>query len=229
MIILYMGLLMLFGLIVIYAIGPQRANLLNNSSGTNYSDSYFFIKQAISLALSLAAFAFMAVLPYTWITKQGSKFLVFGLAACGLLAVAGWVGLSIAQCSLGACRWFDLGPLGTLQPAEVLKFGILIFTAGFLGTKAVQGKINNVPETLIPLGVITALSMLFIVIIQKDLGTGIALASIIICMLVVGGMNRRIAVTILSGALVVGIAFIFIAPHRIDRRQSEACQRRELR
>jgi len=104
-----------------------------------------------------------------------------------------------------------------LQPAEVLKFGILIFTAGFLGTKAVQGKINNVPETLIPLGVITALSMLFIVIIQKDLGTGIALASIIICMLVVGGMNRRIAVTILSGALVVGIAFIFIAPHRIDR------------
>jgi len=217
MIILYMGLLMLFGLIVIYAIGPQRANLLNNSSGTNYSDSYFFIKQAISLALSLAAFAFMAVLPYTWITKQGSKFLVFGLAACGLLAVAGWVGLSIAQCSLGACRWFDLGPLGTLQPAEVLKFGILIFTAGFLGTKAVQGKINNVPETLIPLGVITALSMLFIVIIQKDLGTGIALASIIICMLVVGGMNRRIAVTILSGALVVGIAFIFIAPHRIDR------------
>jgi cell division protein FtsW len=217
MIILYMGLLMLFGLIVIYAIGPQRANLLNNSSGTKYSDSYFFVKQAISLALSLAAFAVMAVLPYTWTTKQGSKFLLLGLGACGLLAVAGWAGLSIAQCSLGACRWFDLGGLGTLQPAEILKFGILVFVAGFLGTKAAQNKINNVQETLIPLGIITALSMLFIVIIQKDLGTGIALASIIICMLAVGGMSKKIAITILTGALVIGIAFIFIAPHRIDR------------
>ena len=48
MIILYMGLLMLVGLIIMYAIGPQRANVLNNSYGSNYSDTYFFVKQTIS-------------------------------------------------------------------------------------------------------------------------------------------------------------------------------------
>jgi cell division protein FtsW (lipid II flippase) len=149
MIILYMGLLMLIGLIIIYAIGPQRANVLNTLTGSDYSDSYFFIKQTVSLLLGLLAFGVMAVLPYTWVTKQGGKLLLIGLAACALLAVAGWAGLSIAQCSLGACRWFELGALGSLQPAEILKFGILVFVAGFLGTKASQGKINNVNETLL--------------------------------------------------------------------------------
>ncbi len=217
MIILYMGLLMLLGLIIIYAIGPQRANVLNNSYGSNYSDVYFFIKQAVSLLLSLAAFGLMAALPYTLITKHGGKLLLIGLIACAVLAIAGWTGMSIAQCTLGACRWFDLGGLGTLQPAEILKFGILVFVAGFLGTKASQGKINNVNETLIPLAVVTAVAMLFVILIQNDLGTGIALTSIIVTMLVVGGVSKKVGFLVLVGVLVVGVGFIISAPHRLDR------------
>jgi cell division protein FtsW len=217
MIVLYMGLLMLFGLIIIYAIGPQRANVLNNAYGSDYSDTYFFIKQTVSLLLSLAAFGVMAVLPHTWITKHGGKAILIGFGACALLAVAGWTGMSIAQCSLGACRWFDLGGLGSLQPAEILKFGVLVFVAGFLGTKITQGKVNDIHETLIPLAVITGLSMLFVIIIQKDLGTGIALISIILTMLAVGGISKRIGFAVLAGILVVGVALIVSAPHRVDR------------
>ena len=217
MIVLYMGLLMLFGLVIIYAIGPQRANVLNNSYGSDYSDTYFFIKQAISLLLALIAFAVMAVVPYKWTTKQGGKLLIVGLIACAVLAVAGWAGLSIAQCTLGACRWFDLGALGSLQPAEILKFGILLFVAGFLGTKAQQGKVNDVQETLIPLAVITALSMLFVIVIQKDLGTGIALIAIIVSMLFVAGVSRKIGMIVLIGTIVVGLGLVVTSPHRVDR------------
>jgi len=217
MIVLYMGLLMLFGLIIIYAIGPQRANVLNNSYGSDYSDTYFFIKQTVSLLLSLGAFALMAVLPYKWIINNGGKLLLIGLGSCALLAVAGWTGLSIAQCSLGACRWFELGGLGSLQPAEILKFGILVFVAGFLGTKISQGKVNNTQETLIPLGIITALSLLFVVVIQKDLGTGIALISIIVTMLVISGISKKVGLTLLAVAAIAGIMLIVIAPHRVDR------------
>ncbi len=217
LIILYMGLLMLFGLIIIYAIGPQRANVLNNSYGSDYSDTYFFIKQSISLALSLGAFAIMAALPFGWIMKHGGKLLVIGFAACALLAITALIGLSIAQCSLGACRWFDLGGLGSLQPAEILKFGILIFTAGFLGSKISKGKINDLHETLIPLGVITALALFFVVFIQQDLGTGIALMSIIITMLLVGGVSKKVGAGIIASLLVVGIGLIVAAPHRVDR------------
>jgi len=98
---LYMGLLMLIGLIIIYSIGPQRANVLNNAYGSNYSDTYFFVKQAVSLLLALAAFGLAAIVPYTFFTKNGSKLLIAGLAACALLAVAGWAHLGIAQASPG--------------------------------------------------------------------------------------------------------------------------------
>jgi cell division protein FtsW len=217
MIVLYMGLLMLVGLIIIYAIGPQRANVLNNAYGSDYSDNYFIIKQMISLLLSLVAFAVMATIPYTWTTKHGGKLLIIGLISCAVLAIAGWAKLSIAQCSLGACRWFDLGVLGSLQPAEILKFGILVFVAGFLGSKVKQGKVNNVHETLIPLGIITALAMVFIIIIQKDLGTGIALTSIIVTMLLVAGVSKKFGAIILAGVVAVGIGLIVTAPHRVDR------------
>src|ERR1035437_6951054 len=145
-IVLYMGLLMLIGLIIIYAIGPQRANVLNNSYGSEYSDSYFFVKQTISLGLALLAFALLAYLPYKLLISNASKILLLGLIACGILAVAGWANLGIAQASLGAVGWFNLGLLGSLQPAEILKFGLVIFTAGFVGVKAMKGKVNNKSE-----------------------------------------------------------------------------------
>ncbi|MBC7868807.1 FtsW/RodA/SpoVE family cell cycle protein [Candidatus Saccharibacteria bacterium] len=216
-IVLFMGLLMLCGLVIIYAIGPQRANVLNNSYGSNYSDSYFFFKQAISLMLSLVAFGVMSTVSYLWVVKNGSKLLLFGFAACTVLAIAGWANLGIAQESLGATRWFNLGPLGSLQPAEILKFGVLVFVAGFLGAKMKQGRVNEVEGTLLPIVVITGLSILFIIGIQKDLGTGIALTSIIATMLLVAGVSKKIGLIIFTSALVVGVGFIMTAPHRIDR------------
>ncbi len=214
---LYMGLLMLIGLIIIYSIGPQRANVLNNAYGSNYSDTYFFVKQAVSLLMALAAFGVAAVVPYSVFTKNGGKLLIAGLAACAFLALAGWAHLGIAQASLGAVRWFNLGPLGSFQPAEVLKFGVLVFIAVFLGIKTQQGKANDVHETLIPVGVVLAISMLFIIVIQKDLGTGVALISIIGSMLFVSGINKKNGLIILIGIAVAGVILIASASHRIDR------------
>ena len=53
-IMLFMGLLMLFGLIIMYAIGPQRANVLNKVHNTDfYTETYFVVKQAVSLVLAI--------------------------------------------------------------------------------------------------------------------------------------------------------------------------------
>jgi cell division protein FtsW (lipid II flippase) len=145
----------------------------------------------------------MAFLPYKSVTKNAGKILIFALGVCVLLAFAGWAHLGIAQQSLGATRWFNLGPLGSLQPSEFLKFAILVFIAGFLGNKVTGlAKVNNVHETLIPLAIITAISMLFIIVIQKDLGTGISLVCIIASMLYIGGIDKRIG----------GIIYLLLLP-----------------
>ncbi len=217
MIVLYMGILMLIGLVIIYAIGPQRANVLNNAIGSNYSDTYFFIKQTTSLVLALVAFAVMASLPYAFIIKHGMKVMVAGLIACTLLAIAAVANLPIAEEINGASRWFNLGILGSLQPAEILKFGLLLYLAVFLGAKAKLGKLNDVKETLIPVGIMSAIALAFIVVIQKDLGTGIALTVIILTMLFVAGISKKIGLTIIGLVLITGVGFIVSAPHRIDR------------
>lgn len=217
MIILYMGLLMLLGLIIMYAIGPQRANVLNSAYGGNYSDQYFFVKQLISLGFALAAFGLIAFVPYTWLTKNAGKILWLGFGSCLLLAIAAWTHMGIAQESLGATRWFNLGVIGSLQPSEFLKFAMLVFTAGFLGSKVRKGKLNDVHETLISLGVVVAISLLFIIVIQKDLGTGISFIGIIGSMLFVAGINKRNGAMIVAIALVLGLILTFSEAHRIDR------------
>lgn len=217
-IVLYMGLLMLLGLIIMYAIGPQRANVLNNAVGTDfYTSTYFFIKQTVSLLFAIGAFVVLAVTPFSFLQKNAKKLLLAGLIACAVLAVAGWLQLGIAQCSLGACRWFSLGPFGTLQPAEILKFGLLVFTAGFLGMRVKQGMVNNVDKTLIPLGALVLLSVIIIIGIQKDMGTGIAMLAIIASMVMVAGTSKRVGAVLAIGAVLLGLLLIVIAPHRIDR------------
>ena len=87
MVVLYTGILMLLGLVIIYAIGPQRANVLNNAYGSEYSDSYFFVKQMISLALALAAFGLAATVPYKLFLKHSRGVMIIGLIACIVLAI----------------------------------------------------------------------------------------------------------------------------------------------
>jgi cell division protein FtsW len=217
MIILYTGILMLVGLIVIYAIGPQRANVLNNVFGSNFSDDYFFIKQTVSLLLALVAFGVMAAIPYTFVIKHGTKVLIGGLIACGVLFIAALANLPIAEEINGASRWFNLGILGSFQPAEIVKFGVLLYLAVFLGARAKEGRVNDIQATLVPVAIVSAVSLGFIAVIQKDLGTAIALTAIIFTMLFIAGISRKILVIVGGLLLVVGAIFIISAPHRVDR------------
>ena len=216
---LYMGLLLMLGLVVMYAIGPQRANMLNYSYGSNYSENYFFNKQLVSVVLSVFVFAVFALVPYQIFTKKyANHIFVLGMAACFLLVLAGQVFKApFATETNGAYRWFQLGILGSFQPSELLKFGSLTFLAGFLGLRAKQGKINDVQDTLLPLALAMGTALIIVVVFQKDLGTGVSLLAIILSMLVVAGMDGKLLSKILLGLVAVVVLFIISAPHRMER------------
>jgi cell division protein FtsW len=214
LIVVFTLILMLIGLLMMYAIGPQRANLLN-SQGYEYSDTYFFVKQFVSFLLAGAAFIGMAKLPYEWVLKHGGKLLVIGFVACALLAFAGAVG--IVESTNGATRWFQLGPLGSIQPAEILKLGLLLYLAVFLGIRQKQGRINDMQQTLIPVGILAAAALFLVIVLQKDLGTGIAVTSIVAAMLFAAGINKKIILSIFGILLVAGLLLIVTSPHRMER------------
>jgi cell division protein FtsW len=217
MIALYTGILMLIGLVVIYSLGPQRANVLNNAIGSNFSDTYFFVKQLVSLVLAVVAFVVVAMVPYKFVLKHAAKVFIIGLVACIALFAASAAGLSIAEATNGASRWFQLGVLGSIQPAEILKFGLLLYLAVFLGARFKEGKVNDLSTSLVPVAVLTGIALLFIVVIQRDLGTGISVSAIVIAMLYMAGMNKKVGLAIAIAAVVIGALFIFTTPHRVER------------
>lgn len=217
---LFMGILMLIGVIVMYAIGPARANLLNSLHDTTfYTGNYFVIKQLSALVIAGVAFVFMANIPFATLQKYSWRLVQIGFALCILLFIAGNILHidKIAANTLGAYRWFNLGPFGSLQPAEALKFALLIYMAGFLGRRYNEGKINDLKETLYPMAAIAGLALFVVIVLEKDMGTGIAMVSMIAAMFVVSTMKWKMLLRIGLICIALGIVAILSAPHRMER------------
>lgn len=212
-----MVILMLAGLVIIYAIGPARANVLNHITGSDYSSTYFFTKQLTSMILAVVVFLVTARLSYKWFLSYATHFLLIGIIACLFLAAAGAINLPLVQCSLGACRWFDLGVLGSFQPSELMKFGLVLFLAGFFAVKASKDKLNDKNETIYPLIILLSIIVVIIVVFQKDMGTGMSIAGLVMAMLIMSGMSWKIIAKLGLLVLVAMIALIVLMPHRLER------------
>ncbi len=209
--------LMALGLIVIYAIGPMRANVLNSAYGTNYGPNDFFLGQLRSVALSIVAF-FLAfkVIPYKYIRKYAKLIIIVALLMSGLLWILAMSGSSLAKCELGECRWYNFGPI-SFQPAEFLKLALTIYLADFLARKREENEIGKWKEFWLPLLIVCGLSLGLVVVAQGDLGTGVALMAIIFGMLLVSEVSFRQFALLLAVVLVVAVGAIATSSHRMQR------------
>lgn len=209
--------LMALGLIVIYAIGPMRANVLNSTYGSNYGQNDFFIGQLRSVGLSLVAF-FLAfkVVPYRYLEKYAKPIMIVALIASALLWVLSMAGSSLARCELGECRWFNFGGL-SIQPAEFIKLALVIYLADFLARKKKEGTIGDWREFWLPLILVCSASLFLVVIAQGDLGTGVALISIIFGTLLVAGVPTKQYVLMLVIVIVVAVGAVATSSHRMQR------------
>lgn len=203
------------GLVVIYAIGPQRANFMNSAYGTNYSSNYFFLHQLLSVGLSVAAFIVAFKFPFEKL-KTYSKILVFvGLGLCVVLALLALIGSSLAKCELGGCRWFNFGSV-SFQPAEFLKLGLVLYLAQLTAKWKKEGKLES-RDYLQPYAIIAAVALFLVVILQKDLGTGLAVVAIILAIMYMGGIKTSVFVAVLAIVAVGGVVAIVSSPHRLER------------
>ncbi len=212
---LFMGLLILVGLIVLFAISPYQIHRLN-SEGGSLDQTHYMFKQLSYLGIGTGAFIAASLVPLALWRKIAGPMVVAALALCALLAVLGAFSAPPAMCFNGACRWFDLGFI-SFQPAEFMKFAVVIFTAVFLGQRMKAGKINNVQETLVPVGVVLGLAVFFVIVLQKDMGTGITILGALVAMLIVSGLSLRLLAIGGAGMLLLGSLFIILSPHRVER------------
>lgn len=208
--------LLVAGLIIIYAIGPMRANFLNAAYGGNISENHFFIRQLINVIISIVAFVVAYKIPYEKMRKWGKWVLILGIVlSAGLWALAK-AGSGLAKCELGACRWINIGSFGSLQPAEFLKLGLLMYLSQLAASRKAEGTINK-SDFWLPVGVASIISLFFVIVVQKDLGTGVVLIAIILGTIFASGVELKRFALVLGAILVAGVGVIVTSPHRVER------------
>ena len=205
------------GLIVIYAIGPMRANVMNATYGTDYSENYFFLRQLMNVILALAVFVAAFKVPYQWVRKWGKLILGLGLVACVGLMILSWMHSPLASCELGACRWIKVGSGMSIQPAEIVKFGLVLYLAELMAMRKKEGKLTSWSDFWLPFIIVCGLSLGFVVVIQKDLGTGVSIMAIIVAMLFMSGIPLQYFGMALGVIGACGVLAIVSSPHRIER------------
>lgn len=204
------------GLIMIYAIGPMRANFMNSAYGTDYNTNYFFIHQLISVVLALVSFVVGYALPYSRLRQFAKWVMLAGLIASAVLALLAMVGSSLASCQLGACRWFNLGPLGSFQPAELLKLGLVLYLPQLAAERRKEGKLDT-RDFWQPFAIVSVFSVFFVVVLQKDLGTGVVLIAIILAILLMSGISTKRFLLVVGIIALGGVLAVITSPHRIER------------
>lgn len=190
---------------------------MNASYGTDYDNNYFFVHQIFSVALSIAAFIVAFKFPYQKIRKIAKWVMYIGLGLCVILMILSWVGSSLASCQLGACRWISLGPLGSFQPSEMLKFGLVLYLAQMISEKKQNGKLGDIREFWVPFGILCIVSLIMVVVVQSDLGTGVTMITIILAMLFMSGIPMKQFWIVVGVIALAGILAIVTSPHRLER------------
>jgi len=195
--------LLLWGVVVIYSIGPVISRAADISVG----------RQIFAVAVSTVAFWLAAkAAPQFW-RKLLPLILVIAAITTLLLLIPGGL---ISADSNGAVRWLELGGF-SFQPSELLKLALILYFAVFLASRMRKNKIADRRSTLIPASIILGITAIFVAGFQKDLGTMMVIATIIFAMLFVAGLPKK-DITILAVLGMVGVVgMILFAPHRIQR------------
>lgn len=196
-------LLLVIGLVVIYAISPGLA------IQKNVSDNYFASKQLIAVGLGIISFLIVANLPLsTWRKIQTPLIIAAGASAVVVRLFGEQVN--------GAYRWIQIGGL-SFQAVELVKFALMIWLAGFLADRAKKGTLSDFHDTLRPLAIVLGLLGLVVAGIQSDLGSTAVLVAMMASMCFVVGLPLKRIAMIGGIILVLGILAISTSSYRRTR------------
>src|SRR5215831_11641221 len=125
--------------------------------------NYFSFKQLISATLGIAVMFVIMKVDYH---LYRHPVVVFSALAT---VVALLVLVFFLAAAANTHRWIQL-PGFSVQPSELAKLALILFLAYFLEKR--KGKVNDIPFTLVPIGIIVVI-LAGLIVLQRDLGTAV--------------------------------------------------------
>ncbi len=191
------------GLVVVYSISPGMSAL------SGVSETYYILKQFIAIALGVAAFLILSKVPYQYWRKAVLPLIV--VSAVSAIAV-----LVVGEEIHGAHRWIQIGGF-SFQPAELIKFALLIGVADMLARRKSEGALGSMDKTMKPLLIVLAVVGVAVGVLQSDFGSTAVMVGMIGAMMFIAGVPfgnlLKIALVIVIGAV------ILIAPSEYRRER----------
>ncbi|ASU40714.1 putative lipid II flippase FtsW [Herbaspirillum sp. meg3] len=198
-------LLMLFGMVMVYS---ASIALPDSPKYANYKTSYFLVRQAMFIGVSLlAGLMVFRIKIETW-QKIAPYLFVATLILLALVLIPG-----IGKGVNGAKRWLSF-KVFNLQPSELMKLFIVLYAADYTVRK--QAVMHKLTKGFLPMTVAVGVVGLLL-LLEPDLGAFGVIVCIAMGILFLGGINGVWFGGI--GATLVGIfsLVIILSPWRRER------------
>lgn len=190
-----------FGALMVYSASFYSAEY-------HYGNRYFFLyKQIMGIVLGIFAMVFFTFFDYHLFKKY--KWWIV-LASFILLVLVFVPGLGME--SYGAKRWVSI--LGiSLQPSEIAKFALVIFTASYMADN--HDKVKTFKGLLPVLCVGGAMCVL--IMLEPSMSVTMCIAFVTLFMLIIGGMSKKHTLMFCIPASCAVPLLIVLEPYRLKR------------
>lgn len=174
-----------------------------------YKDSFFFLKRHLSFLIIGAILTLIVMsIDYKRLREWSKPLLILSLLLLVLVLIPG-IGREVS----GARRWFRLKFI-SFQPSELANIAVIVYMADFISRKGDQ--MREFWKGFIPPVVILGITTLLIVV-QPDLGTVLALGTVVFIMLFVSGVRVSYLFSVILSSLPMLYLLIFNVPYRRQR------------
>lgn len=168
---------------------------------------YYLERQSLFLGVGLIGYIFASKIDHHFWKKHANIILICCLILLILVLIPG-----IGIVRGGARSWIGFGDF-SIQPAEFMKIGLIIFTSKFLtNNKGILKKNKYFYLYMLFVGIIFGL-----ILLQPDFGSGIIMVMSIVILLFVGEFQIKNIVIGIGIALVGLTVMILSAPYRLER------------
>ncbi len=202
MVVLFLNIL---GIIMIYSASYYYAE-----SAYGYEPDYFLKNQLKYVAIGLAGMFVLSFIRPTFWRKFRVPALILSVAVILALLIPGF-----SKSSHGASRWLKIGPL-SLQVAEPVKFGMIVFLAGFLVKYDISKK-----KDLFILGFIAVTVSVMLLVISNNMSSAMIVMIIYYIAIMINHPRQKEFLLILLLLLLLAAAAVLVVDRLIPYSETE--------
>ncbi len=196
------GAIILLGLMMVFSATVSNDHQLAHSNFTHLLMQILFLIAGLAVCITVSLFSLSSWQFYS------KPLLIFGFALLACVLIPG-IGISVN----GSQRWLPLGPVH-MQPSELMKLVMIIYTASFLvrqGERVKEFKVG-----IVSIGLIITL-MAILLLLEPDFGSTVVITATVIAMLFLGGVRITHFMLVLGVGVSLFAALAMTSSYRLQR------------